>query len=136
LVPFDFSKPAETALRYATTFAGQFNADVTLLYVIEPTTFSDFESNPLVLDNDAAVEKAKQRLESVRLTLGEYGRQIRNIKVLIGKPFHAITNLAKWQKIDLIIISTHGRTALKHVLLGSTAEKVVRHAGCPVLVVR
>ena len=136
LVPFDFSKPAEAALRYALTFAKQFNATVTLLYVIEPPAFSDFEANPLVVDDDAAVEKVKRRLTSVRLKLGENGARISDVKVLIGKPFHAITSLANWQKMDLIIISTHGRTALKHVLLGSTAEKVVRHAHCPVLVVR
>lgn len=136
LVPFDFSKSAEAALRYAITVARQFEGKITLVYVVEPTAFADFDTNPLILDNEAAALKAKERLTALRLQQDDDARYISDIKVNIGKPFQEITSLARGLKQDLIIISTHGRTALKHVLLGSTAEKVVRHAHCPVLVVR
>ena len=56
--------------------------------------------------------------------------------VAIGKPYQEIVATAKKKNADLIVIATHGHTGLKHALIGSTAERVVRHAGCPVLVVR
>jgi Universal stress protein family len=59
-----------------------------------------------------------------------------NLQVRIGRPFHEIVTLAEALHIDLIIVATHGHTGLKHVFLGSTAERVIRHAPCPVLVVR
>jgi nucleotide-binding universal stress UspA family protein len=59
-----------------------------------------------------------------------------NVLVRRGKPYHEIATFAKERDIDLIIIATHGYTGLKHLFLGSTAERVVRHAPCPVLAVR
>jgi nucleotide-binding universal stress UspA family protein len=56
--------------------------------------------------------------------------------VRLGHPYQEITDAARELKVDLIVISTHGYTGLKHVLLGSTAERIVRHAPCPVLTVR
>jgi nucleotide-binding universal stress UspA family protein len=59
-----------------------------------------------------------------------------DIVVVHGVPFHEILETAKTQKVDLIVVGTHGRTGLQHILLGSVAEKVVRLAPCPVLVAR
>ena len=58
------------------------------------------------------------------------------VLVRFGRSFHEIAEAARTRKVDLIIISTHGYTGLKHAVLGSTTERVVRHAHCPVLVVR
>ena len=60
----------------------------------------------------------------------------RDTTVRVGRPFHEIVEAAREGNADLIILATHGHTGLKHMLLGSTAENVVRHASCPVLIVR
>ena len=135
LVPTDFSDPSRNALRYAARFAEQFGAKVTLLFVNEPVMYPDFAYYPLTMENDQVIKIAKAKLT----TLGnkEIGaKHIEEILVRNGNPFHEITEAARTLKMDLIIISTHGYTGLKHALLGSTAERVVRHAPCPVLTVR
>ena len=78
---------------------------------------------------------ATERL--ARLAQEQVPAQFRaNTLVRVGKPYHEITSAARELNIDLIVISTHGYTGLKHVVLGSTAERVIRHAPCPVLTVR
>lgn len=136
LVPIDFSKPSEKALTYALTFAKQFNAQLTLAYIVEPPVFTDFEATPLALDQKRVAESAKEKLTALRLQQGDDATYIKQVKSIVGKPFQEISRLASNLNCDLIIIATHGRTGLKHVFLGSTAEKVVRHAPCPVLVLR
>ena len=61
---------------------------------------------------------------------------LKDVLVQVGSAFEVITNIARDYEIDLIVLTTHGKTGLKHVFMGSTAERVVRHAPCPVLVVR
>jgi universal stress protein A len=74
--------------------------------------------------------------------LEELGRRmmepklLKDVVVQVGTAFEVITNTARDCEIDLIVLTTHGKTGLKHVFMGSTAERVVRHAPCPVLVVR
>ncbi|MBA4149708.1 MAG: universal stress protein [Verrucomicrobia bacterium] len=136
LVPTDFSKSANTALKFALVFAEQFDAQVTLLYVVEVPVFRDFEAYPLALDGNSAIQQAKGHLERLKAEQGTAAERIKAVKATIGKPFREITSAARTMKQDLIIIATHGRTGLKRVFLGSTAEKVIRHASCPVLVVR
>ena len=137
LVPTDFSPPSSKAVTYARALADAFDAKVTLLNVVEPIGGTpDFAVNPLVIDSREMTERAKENLE--RLISREHiepGR-IGNLLVRHGTPFHEISQAAAVLKSDLIVIATHGYTGLKHVLLGSTAERVVRHAPCPVLVVR
>jgi nucleotide-binding universal stress UspA family protein len=135
LVPIDFSPESEKALAYAVPLAKLCGAKLTLLHVLEPVATPDFAAFPLAMDNDSAVRACRIRLERVASDL-----KLRSLaeKFLVrnGRSFNEITSAARTLKVDLIVISTHGRTGLKHVLMGSTAEKVVQHAPCPVLVVR
>jgi nucleotide-binding universal stress UspA family protein len=137
LVPMDFSKPAEKALRYAVSFARQFDAKITVLHARQ-TTFYPIETGylPPAIPSEELPEKvAQDRLQAdVQRIVPEEMRG--NMLVRVGAPFDEICTAAKELHIDLILIATHGYTGLKHVLLGSTAERVVRHAPCPVLVVR
>jgi nucleotide-binding universal stress UspA family protein len=137
LVPLDFSPPSKKALEYAVTFARQFKAKLTLLHVVEPVAMPDFAASfPLAMENDKLMAAAKSELEgAVKVARGPRGI-VEKTLVRFGRSFHEITDAARARKVDLIIISTHGYTGLKHALLGSTTERVVRHAPCPVLVVR
>jgi len=137
LVPLDFSPSSKKALDYAVEFARQFKAKLTLLHVVEPVATPDFASSfPLVMEDDKLMAAAKNELEravkSARIPRGV----VEKVLVRFGRSFHEIADAARTRKVNLIIISTHGYTGLKHALLGSTTERVVRHASCPVLVVR
>jgi nucleotide-binding universal stress UspA family protein len=136
LVPLDFSKTSVEALQYAKDFAHKFGATVVLVHVVEkPPFMAGVETNPLVLSEKEIIERAKAELQL--LASRELDEDI-TVETLVrkGKPFNEINEAAKVLKADLIIISTHGYTGLKHTFLGSTAERVIRHAPCGVLVVR
>jgi nucleotide-binding universal stress UspA family protein len=137
LVPIDFSAPSIKALEYAALFAKQFGAKLTLLHVVEPTGTPDFMAAfPIVMENDELVRASEEHLRTVAGKCGiERGLVEKNL-VRTGVPYHEIANAARTLKTDLIIIATHRNTGLKHFLLGSTTERVVRHASCPVFVVR
>jgi nucleotide-binding universal stress UspA family protein len=137
LVPLDFSPSSKKALDYAVQFARQFKAKLTLLHVVEPVATPDFAASfPLVMEDDKQMAAAKNELEravkAARIPRGI----VEKVLVRFGRSFHEIADAARTRKVNLIIISTHGYTGLKHALLGSTTERVVRHATCPVLVVR
>ena len=137
LVPIDFSPPSKKALAYAVPFAQQFGAKVTLLHVVELVATPDFANSfPLVMENDKVLAVSQGRLEHVIKEEAIVPMLIEKTLVRYGRSFHEIAEAARMLKVDLIIISTHGYTGLKHALLGSTTERVVRHAPCPVLVVR
>ncbi len=137
LVPVDFSEPSRKAIHYAQVFAEQFGAKLTLLHVVEPLSYPpDFAVVPL-LPPDAE----GPRLRELAKHLEELGRAVgggveTESVVISGRPWQGVVDYAKESDTDLIIVSTHGYTGLKHVLLGSVTEKIVRHAPCPVLVVR
>jgi nucleotide-binding universal stress UspA family protein len=138
LVPIDFSACSKQALRYAVPMAEQFDAQLILLHVMEtvtvPTEFGyappDAGSAGMTGAQEALVELGQR----VKSELGT--RCAVQVVVQRGIPWQAITTAAQTADVDLIILSTHGYTGLQHVFLGSTAERVVRHAPCPVLVVR
>ena len=137
LVPVDFSPPSKKALDYAVEVARQFKAKLTLLHVIEPVAMPDFAmSFPLAMENDELMAMAKEQMERA-VKAGRVPRGIvERILVRFGRSFPEIAEASRTLKVDLIILSTHGYTGLKHALLGSTTERVVRHAPCPVLVVK
>jgi nucleotide-binding universal stress UspA family protein len=137
LVPLDFSPPSRQALDYAVSVAQQFGAKLTLLNVVEPVATPDFAATfPLMMEEDRVMAAAKKDLERAAKEARVPREIVEKVLVRFGRSFNEITEAARTLKVDLIIISTHGYTGLKHALLGSTTERVVRHAPCPVLVVR
>jgi nucleotide-binding universal stress UspA family protein len=138
LVPIDFSDYSKSALKYAVNFAKTFNADIILIYVVEPVIYPpDFSMGQIAMPsiNTEWDDRAKDELQ--KLAKSEIA-EIANVKTIIktGKPFVEIIETAKEENIDLIIIATHGHSGVEHILFGSTAEKVVRKAPCPVLTLR
>ena len=137
LVPLDFSGESKKALAYALPFAEQFGAKLTLLHVVESVATPDFATSfPLAIENDKVMALCKRKLEHLIKEQAIDPKLVEKALVRCGRSFHEIADAARTLKVDLIIISTHGYTGLKHALLGSTTERVVRHAPCPVLVVR
>jgi len=138
LVPIDFSDSSKRALHYAGLLAVKFGARMVPLHVVEPVIYpSDMAFAPMAaeLPTKISVAATKRKLElwcAGILPTGALDKPI----IRIGQPFHEIATAAKELEVDLIVISTHGYTGLRHVLLGSTAERVIRHAPCPVLTVR
>jgi len=134
LVPTDFSRSSYAAFAAAAFIAGKFKAKVYLLHVLEPIPvlafklgLSQAELDERVLKQAATdLKKAARRL------------RVRGAELLLrkGTPHKEIVRVVKEKKIDLIVMGTCGRTGLEHVLLGSVAEKVVRHAPCQVLTVK
>ena len=138
LVPVDFSSFSDKAVDYARAFATQFGAGVILLHVVEPVVYPEnYTTLPAVTDDihSSLLQGAELRLREQRRRFEDGPLVVRTLARL-GRPFTEIVDVAREQKVDLIILATHGYTGLKHVLLGSTAERVVRHAPCPVLTVR
>jgi universal stress protein A len=137
LVPIDFSPPSKNAFKYAVRFAEEFGGELTLLYVLELESMTGVVAIPeatAFVEGDivAAGKNLRSLIASVR------NRRIKrpHWKVRTGIPSHEIVELAKEMDVDLIVIATHGYTGWKHFCIGSTAERVVRAAPCPVLVVR
>lgn len=138
LVPVDFSEPSNHALVYAMRFAQLNDAKITLLHVIErPVYYPDSGLYyPGAETFEQITESAGQAVARICKEQKLSKPQLRKVVVEIGEPYRTIVAIAKSEKVDLIILSTHGYTGVARVLLGSTAERVVRHASCPVLVVR
>lgn len=138
LTATDFSQPSQVALKYAAALAKAFSAEVILSHVLEKPDFLSslppvaegyFPPNLAEIQEKHARSQCEQALAAVGLP---------NAKVLLlhGSPAHELTTLATKENVDLIIVGTHGRGAIAHLLLGSVAERVVRSAPCPVLTVR
>lgn len=138
LVPIDFSDYSKSALKYAVNFAKSFNAEIILVYVVEPVIYPpDFSMGQIAMPSINAEwdDRAKDELQKLaKSDITGAG----NVKTIIktGKPFVEIIETAKEEDVDLIIIATHGHSGVEHILFGSTAEKVVRKAPCPVLTLR
>jgi len=138
LVPIDFSDYSKNALRYAVQFAKQFIAKIYLVYVIEPMIYpADFSMGQVAIPSmDADMQtRATEELNNLAKSLIDLSVET-EIIIRTGKPFVEICETATEKDIDLIIIATHGHTGVEHLLFGSTAEKVVRKAPCPVLTLR
>lgn len=137
LVPIDFSPPSKNAFKYAVRFAEEFSGELTLLHVLEPQSITGLMAIP---EATAFVEgdivAAGKSLRSLIAPLRKGRIQRPHWKVRAGLPSHEIVEAAKEMDVDLIVMATHGYTGWKHFCIGSTAERVVRAAPCPVLVVR
>jgi nucleotide-binding universal stress UspA family protein len=134
LVPTDFSTYAEHALQEALTIARRDQAQVLLLHVLPFLTFAWPDTWPLALPQleDQIQRDAEQQLE----TIAAQQTMPIETRVLWGDPATTICEVAQTQPCELIVMSTHGRTGLAHVFIGSVAERVVRYAPCHVLIVR
>ena len=136
-MPIDFSKPSEKALDYALPFARQFGAQIVVLHVAEPRNYpNSFIMPPEIIEGNTARMDAREEKLS-EFSRKRIGRGIKTATVVqLGKPYQEIVKLAEARRVDLIILATHGHSGVERLFLGSTAERVVRHAPCPVLVVR
>ncbi len=136
LVPIDFSDYSKSALKYAVNFSKLFNAEIILIYVVEPVIYPlDFSMGQIAMPSFSTEWDARAKEELDKLAKKEINSSVKTI-IKTGKPFLEIIETAKEEDIDLIIIATHGHTGVEHIIFGSTAEKVVRKAPCPVLTLR
>jgi nucleotide-binding universal stress UspA family protein len=135
LVPIDFSAPSLEAIEAALPLIKHFGADLHLVHVFEP----DYPASSMVAIPLVVPElEVGERVRRLRDVAEDYSVPLRreNIHAIKGRPFEEICRLAQEIDIDLIVIATRGYTGLKHLVLGSTAERVIRYSPCPVLVVR
>jgi len=138
LVPIDFSPESMKALRYAAVLATQYGAAITLLHVVEPLHYvCDYGYGPVTRErpNDAMIRSARTHLRRLGKRYFANERPWDAV-VRSGTAFTVITKAAKDLDIDLILMPTRGLTDSKEISLGSTAERVVRHAPCPVLTLK
>jgi len=138
LVPTDHSRHSAEAISYAADLARRYEAAITLVYVFEPVTYAlpeghVMQSPPQLQEMQAAFE---QRLVAASADARAAGAPQVDAKVLTGPVATELTDFAEQGHFDLIVMGTHGRTGLRHLVLGSVAEKVVRTAPCAVLTVR
>ena len=140
LVPTDFSPPSEAALEYARILAAKFGSSLRILHVIDdPTASSDFVADGFAPSTEdirtALLEQARTRLDGL-MNQVDRTRYHAHADAVLGMPAATIVEYAAATHAGLIVMGTHGRTGLAHLLMGSVAEQVVRTAPCPVLTVR
>jgi nucleotide-binding universal stress UspA family protein len=140
LVPTDFSASSDAALGYAREVAAKFGSTLYLLHVVEaPFVSGPLGSEAFVADTPAAqvhlIQEAQARLGH-RLTPADRRRFAATGEIVSGTTARSIVEYAGERGIDLIVMGTHGRSGMAHLLMGSVAERVVRSAPCPVLTVR
>jgi nucleotide-binding universal stress UspA family protein len=140
LVPVDFSPHTTRVIEYAISLASRLNAEIEFFNVVEdpfqtgawPTEIQVTAYAELM---DGFVEQARGHLRPLRKRAAERGVEA-HTSVLIGRPATAILDHAIAGHFDLIVMGTHGRTGIRHAVIGSVAERVVRRSECPVLTVR
>ncbi|OGP51391.1 MAG: hypothetical protein A2Y79_04280 [Deltaproteobacteria bacterium RBG_13_43_22] len=136
----DFSENANQAFDLAFDLTRKYQAQLLLVHVVPPLVFpspvmEDFISEQANLQfSEDAIKRAKEQMESNYLQkIGDYQNAL--VRVLSGHPASEILNFVEQEKVNLVVMGTHGFTGLAHFFLGSTAEKVVRRANCSVLTV-
>lgn len=135
LVPTDFSAASKKAFPYAIALARKFEASLTLVYVVPGHWPVEMIHIGIVLEEQRMLSEARKQLPRFREAELDPHVHVETL-VLHGSAAHEICAAAKSQSADLIVISTHGHTGLRRFAVGSVTENVVRHACCPVLVVR
>jgi nucleotide-binding universal stress UspA family protein len=138
IVPTDFSEHSLRALDYAVEIAERFSSELKVVYVIEPliqaadVAWSSVDFDRLNRAHKDSADRQIRALMDERVPKSVAAEFV----ILTGKPFVEIVRLARADNADLIVMATHGRGAISQILMGSTAEKVVRRAPCPVLTVK
>jgi nucleotide-binding universal stress UspA family protein len=134
LIPTDGSEYTKEAIQKGLELAKVLDAEVTALYVVDQTSFINFPMDSTIVSVYTLLEKeGKDAVDFVKAEGAKLGINV-NIKIEEGSPPRKIMEISK--QFDLIVMGTLGRTGVSKLLLGSVAEKVVRFAECPVLVVR
>ena len=136
LCPIDHSDCSKEALKYAVSFALRNEAELYLLHVIDIRTFDEnLDTITKQIADDSSINNLKKKLLEC---VPEEIRSDMKIEAIVvqGIPFVEIIKIAKENEVDMLVLGTHGRTGLAHMMLGSVSEKVVRKAPCPVLTVR
>jgi len=137
LVPTDFSEHSAVVVEHAVDLASRLDAELVLIHVVEPVYFAgamygSVYNGPIAMEQVSAAEDAMANLVA---DLEKRGVVVGG-SVASGTPHEIILKEAETAKADMIIMGTHGRSGLGHMLIGSVAEKIVRTAKCPVLTVR
>jgi nucleotide-binding universal stress UspA family protein len=135
----DFSEASDAALEYATAMAGAFHATLHVLHVLEDLAAHAWTTEVYVAAlpgvHEEMERQARERLEQL-LTPEQRAEYSVVLALRSGSPFVEVVRYARDEGMDLIVLGTHGRGAIAHMLLGSVAERVVRKAHCPVVTVR
>jgi nucleotide-binding universal stress UspA family protein len=138
LLPTDFSESAGHALRYASSFASEYKAELLLLHVVEDIAVSyasDLFPVPMARVFDELSGYARSEL--AKLAAEARGRGVATRELLVqGRPSVEIVRVAREESVDLIVLGTHGKGVFDQALFGATTERVVRSAPCPVLTTR
>jgi len=138
LFPTDFSETSEYAMKYAVDFARAFDAELEIVHILfdDSALVSSYMLHSAFRNLSTDLEKgAKEQLQKFLDKYSKLSEINFSSKLLKGSPFLEIINEARNFEADMIVIGTHGRTGIEHVLFGSTAENVVRKAPCPVFTV-
>ncbi len=138
LAALDFSEHSQAVVNYAGELSRQFQADLVFCHVVDrPSVLSGLPpgGEGYFPPNMAELQEQYARAEVEKLAAAA-GLTGWTLQFAMGTPFVEIVRLAREAAVDLIIVGTHGRGAVAHLLLGSTAEKIVQKAPCPVLTVR
>lgn len=140
LVPIDFSTYSMKALDYAADFAAPLGAELMVLFVVEPIYYAvpDLAGAAAGTVGGLLEEQKKAGKAQLLKLQTRYAKKRIKLRTLLqtGTPYQSIVDAAKTLKADLVVMGTHGRTGIAHALLGSVAERVVRHCPCPVLTLR
>jgi nucleotide-binding universal stress UspA family protein len=138
LFPTDFSQGARAAMDHAISLAKDYQAKLILLYVIQDISIAEWYIPSTLSVTDLVEDMQKSAWKEMDKWGTEAAADVKDVEKMVvrGVPFVEIIKTAKEKNADLVVIGTHGRTGIDHMLFGSTAEKVVRKAACPVLTVR
>ncbi len=137
ICPTDFSEASYRALEYALRFARLSNGTLVIPHILHEPISNEFQFE----DQEVAVpfeDVSKQAADNLEVLRQEKLESYPHCVLLVeeGDPTSEILNIAQRYKADMIVIATHGRSGIQHLLMGSVAEKIIRHAPCPAFVVR
>ena len=139
IVPIDFSDASEHAARYAAKLSRRLNASVHLIHVLEEMPVSpgplEFYAGESPEAREERYQCARRRLNALAESVATYATRV-TIEVRSGAIAESIGRAVVDYGADLVVMSTHGRTGMSHLLMGSVAEKVIQNARCPVLAIR